>query len=335
MRVSRHTPYGHCGRRFSTHGTGVTLVELLASIIMAAMLVSGLNVIANGLLQSRDYVVARAELNRQGQFALSRVKRIVSSSEKLLLPLADVSTTNWPEHVRDQTMPASPPIGDSTLSTAVLAVSLPAFFDLDFDGVPDADNDADGRIDEDVGADRNNDAASGLYLIDDNGDGSVDDQPIADDDEHQNANEDPVNSLDDDGDNNIDEDPGDDMDNDGCPGRCTIDDDGDGQVDEGSADDDDEDGQTSEDWYDPVVFYLDDDRLLERIPVPWDENGISGVTGRDFIINEIANNVSRLRIERMALGNARVQLIEITLELTDPGGESVSLTTRVRVSSAL
>ena len=39
--------------------------------------------------------------------------------------------------------------------------------------------------------------------------------------------------------------------------------------------DDDEDGQDDEDWFDPVVFYLQGSALIERRAVPWDENGDS------------------------------------------------------------
>ena len=40
----------------------------------------------------------------------------------------------------------------------------------------------------------------------------------------------------------------------------------------------------NEDWYDPVVFYLNGDNLMQRTPVPWDVNGGGFVTGLDFII---------------------------------------------------
>ena len=73
------------------------------------------------------------------------------------MPLKDNPNTNWPEHIREQTVPPSPPIGDSTLATAVLAVTLPAYVDLDNDGFPDADDDRDGLIDEDLPNDNHHD----------------------------------------------------------------------------------------------------------------------------------------------------------------------------------
>ena len=51
---------------------------------------------------------------------------------------------------------------------------------------------------------------------------------------------DPINGIDDDGDGSIDEDPPADTNGDGCAGVCGVDDDGDGIDDEGARHDDDE-----------------------------------------------------------------------------------------------
>ena len=138
------------------------------------------------------------------------------------------------------------------------------------------DDDEDGLIDEDLPNDICNDFAPGIYLIDDDGDGLVDEDSFFEwnDDETLTAyNEDPIDGIDNDGDNNIDEDPGEDNNADGCSGICGVDDDVDGSVDEANVDDDDEDGQQNEDWYNVVVFYLDNGVLKERMSVPWDESG--------------------------------------------------------------
>ena len=79
---------------------------------------------------------------------------------------------------------------------------------------------------------------------------------------------------------------------------------------------------------------------MERTPVPWNEDGISTpdgpVDGRDFITSAIAENVTRLRVERLTQNGATTQLVDIILELTSPNsGETVSLNTRVRVGGAL
>ncbi len=319
------------------HQFGITYVELLAAVTIAALLTIGLMGVVSEALQSRDIVSEQNDLNRQARFALQRMVRSVSHSRLLLLPHNDKPWSNWRENIREETVPPTVPTDDSSKYTAVLAVTLPHYVDHDNDSFPDADNDRDGRIDEDLPNDWNYDSAPGIYLIDDDGDGIVDENISGDsDDESSTLNDDPIDGLDNDGDDNIDEDPPSDMNNDGCPGICGVDDDGDGQVDEGSADDDDEDGGQWEDWYDPLVFFLDGNTLKERMPVPWDEDSSGSVNGRDFITSDIADNVTRFRVERLRqLGNQPV-LVEIILELASPlSGESVSLRTRVRVGAAL
>ena len=121
---------------------------------------------------------------------------------------------------------------------------------------------------------------------------------------------------------------------DGEPGFKGVDDDGDGQVDNGNRDDDDEDGIKDEDWLDTVVFFLQLDQLIERHPVPWDETGSDGITGRDFIEMTIAEDVSRFRVERIT-GSGNGEIVDITLEVTGAEtGETVSLHSRVRIGGS-
>jgi hypothetical protein len=142
--------------------------------------------------------------------------------------------------------------------------------------------------------------------------------------------------MDNDGDGSIDEDVRPDMNADNKAGLSGVDDDGDGAIDEENQLDDDEDGLKDEDWYDSVVFYLSANRLMERMPVPWDTNGDSEVSGADFIESVIAENVTRFRVERMAVDASGPQLVDITLELTHPqNGEFISLHTMVRLGGAL
>ena len=319
------------------HQAGFTLIELVIATAFAALLIVGLGGVVGQVTVTRDAIQDRNELTRQARFAMEQMVRAVSHSRLLLLPLNDKPSTDWPEHIREQTVPPSPPIGSSLLATAVLAVTLPADQDLDGDGFADADDDRDGRIDEDPPEDIHYDAAPGVYQIDDGGDGFVDEGPDADDDEaFFTSNEDPVNNVDDDGDANVDEDPPDDNNGDGCPGVCGVDDDGDGNIDEGGVGDDDEDGQQGEDWYNAVVFHLNSSTLVQRTPVPWDETGVGGISGRDFITSDLADNVTRFRVERVHGLAGAEQLVDITLELTSPEtGEMVSLRTRVRVGGAL
>jgi prepilin-type N-terminal cleavage/methylation domain-containing protein len=316
---------------------GFTLIELLIALALAAILFAGLNGVVGQALDIHDTVRDKNDLTRQARFAMQRMEQAVGNTRLLLLPLNDKPDSNWLENIREETVPPTTPTDDSTKYTAVLAVTLPLYSDLDGDGFPDADDDRDGRVDEDLPSDIQHDFGAGIYLIDDDGDGSVDEgSSNVSDDESITENDDPVNGVDDDGDNNIDEDPARDNNGDGCPGVCGVDDDGDGQVDEASADDDDEEGRVDDDWFNPVVFYLNNGTLMERTPVPWDESGDSSINGRDFIVAPIAENVTRFRVERLPLNGDRHVLVDLTLELTSPvSGETVSLHTRVRVGGAL
>ena len=317
-----------------------TYIEMMLSVTITAIVMLALMGVVNTATETSDQVRERNDLTRQARFAMQRMARFAGHSRRLLLPLRDKPLTNWPENIREQTIPPSAPIGDSTFSSAVLAVTLPAFVDLDQDGFPDADDDKDGRIDEDLPNDVTHDFFPGIIGIDDDGDGSVDEgSGWAEDDEDGVMNEEPLDGIDNDGDGSIDEDPASDNNGDGCPGACGVDDDGDGNIDEGSADDDDEDGSTFDDPYDPVVYYLNGGSLIERMPARWNTDGISTpdgpVDGRDFEESVIAENVTRLRFERLDDGTA-LELVDILLELTDPtSGETVSLQTRVRIGGAL
>lgn len=322
----------------NSRNAGYTLLELLIATALAGLLMAGIAGIVDRALGSQELVEERNSLNTDARFAMQRMVRAVSETRQLVLPMVDKPGTNWRENVREETVPASPPEGDSTKATAVLAVSLSASFDLDADGFPDADNDRDGLIDEDFPSDIAYDFDPGIHLIDDGGEGLVDEGFFNDGDDDERANqsdEDPINGIDDDNDGPVDEDPSGDMNGDGAPGVAGVDDDNDGQVDEGSSNDDDEDGSVDEDWLDAVVFFLQGDTLVERVPVPWDETANGFVSGRDFIVSVIAENVTLFRVERPLSSASGEQLVYLTLELTNPSGESVLLDTRVRVGAAL
>lgn len=314
---------------------GYSLVELIVSVAIAAMLLTGLHQLLGTSASATQHVEARTDLARQARFALARITNAVGRSDKLLIPLADNPATAFNENIREQTVPASSPQSGSTLATAVLAVTLDPAQDVDADGILDADNDDDGQIDEDLPADAQNDGKAGLRDFDDDGNGIKDFflSPSGDDDESNDraSGEDPINGIDDDGDGSIDEDPSADMNGDSAPGIVGVDDDGDGAIDEGNVDDDDEDGKTDEDWYDPVVFYLQGSSLIERRAVPWDESGDSFVNGRDFVESTIADNVTAVRFERLAPSTGQRQLVDITLTLTDSNGETISVNARIRL----
>jgi type II secretory pathway pseudopilin PulG len=319
---------------------GYTYVELMMAVMLAGMLVVGLSGVVGRALETHDTVHSKTDLAREASEALQRMARTVLHSRRLILPLADNPNTDWPEHIREQTIPASPPLGSSSFATAVLAVTLPEDVDLDHDGIPDADNDRDGLIDEDIGRDNNRDGAPGIRGVDDNGDGTVDNTvaivPEGDNDEDGIGSEDSLNGVDDDGDGSVDEDVASDYNKDLAPGLDGMDDDGDGSVDEGTNNDDDEDGKVDEDGHDTVVFYLNNGTLLERLPVPWDVSGDSLVNGVDVVTSILAEHVTRFRVERVPRKGGRYQLVDLTLELTSPAtGEVIGLSTQVRVGGAL
>jgi prepilin-type N-terminal cleavage/methylation domain-containing protein len=308
-----------CERAGYSRQQGFTLVELLLALALSAILVTALSGVAGQVLKTWDAASTTNMLNRDARFAMQQILQAVGQSNHLLVPLNDNPVTAYAENINH-----------------VVAVTLDHVTDLDHNGIPDADNDGDGRFDEDPPADWTNDAAPGIYGIDDNGDGTVDNGATNSDDESATADLDPVNGIDDDHDGNIDEDPGSDLNGDGCEGICGVDDDGDGNVDEGSNNDDDEDGASGEDWLDPVVFYLKGTQLIRRQPVPWDEDGSGVVDGRDFIESAIADHVSQFRVERLPATIEGAVLVDITLALTDPAsGQRISLNTRVRVGGAL
>ncbi len=317
---------------------GFSYVELLVVVIISGMISLALMGLMDTATDSSDTVITRNELNRELRFAMNRMVDMTSRSPRLLLPLTDNPNTNWPENLREQTVPPSAPIGDSTFASAVLAINLPRDIDLDQDGTPDADDDGDGLFDEDFPNDNQFDYTAGIIGIDDDGDGSIDEGDTYDDDEDGSINEDPIDGIDNDGDGSIDEDTPSDMNADGCPGFCGVDDDFSGNISTGNADNDDENPGEFEDSLDPVVYYLNGNRLIERLPAPWDTDGKNNpsgpVDGRDFVEAPIANNVTRFRVER--IDTARGELIDLTLELTDPvSGESVSLQTSVRAGANL
>ena len=318
---------------------GFTLIELLIATALTAMILVGASGLVSKALGTEDVINERNELLNDARFAMHRMVATCTGSRRLLLPLRDDPASNWPEHIREETVPASPPIGDSTLATAVLALTLPASVDLDADGVPDADDDGDGLIDEDLPNDAHHDFFAGIMLIDDDGDGQVDEGNSYSDDESATDNDDPINGIDDDGDGNIDEDPSTDNNGDGCPGICGVDDDENGTVDNGASDDDDEDGAGFDDPWDPVVYYLNGSALIERMPVPWNEDGNSSpdgpVDGRDFVESVIAENVTRFRVERIESADGANTIVNLQLDLTGPAGAIVTLEAEVRIGGAI
>lgn len=298
---------------------GFTLLELLITLAIAAVLIAGLAGVTSAALDALTDTRERNDLTRQARFALERMTRAVSRTRNLLLPLAENPATGHSESIRDP---------------GVLAVTLDPELDRDGDGFPDADNDKDGLIDEDWPSDMNDDGEDGLIGLDDDNAGDVDEDAPGDsfskrdDDEDGTYDEDPVDGVDNDGDGQVDEDAFSDMNSDGVPGLSGVDDDEDGLVDEGHLEDDDEDGVTNEDWLDAVAYRLAGSQLLERHP------NLNPGNGADFTERVIAENVTTFQVERIAQGSGRAVLVDITLGLQTTRNE-VLFNTQVRVAGGL
>ncbi len=306
---------------------GFTLLELLLALAIAGVLIAALSDVISTALEAQQATSLQNSTLQQARFAMQRLTRAVSKTQRLLIPLGENPATAYSESVRD-----------------VLAVSLDPTLDRNKDGWADANNDKDfldvnkngtrdagepERIDEDTAKDNTNDGQAGIKGIDDNGDGTIDLLGVSDNDEDTLNYEDSINGIDDDSDGSIDEDMSDDMTNDGQPGVTGVDDDYDGSIDEGNKVDDDEDGLRDEDWIDSQVFFLNGTTLMERMP------NINPADGTAYTEYAIAENVSQLRVERLLGANGSTVLLDITLTLSPAGGNPVSLNTRVGVSSGL
>ncbi len=290
---------------------GLTLVETLFAMAIAALLIAALGAIVGPTLNAWEVAQRDNQLTREARFAVDRMTAAVRGTTHLLVPRADDPNTAYSESLRD-----------------VLALALDPTLDRDGNGFADADNDQDGRVNEDWPPDNNDDNQPGIAGIDDDGDGAIDEGSQDDNDEDGMLLEDPLDGLDNDGDAAIDEDVGQDMNGDGQPGLAGVDDDGDALTDEGDFRDDDEDDDVDEDWLDTVAYFLNGTTLMERLP------DVGATSGTDFTTSAIAENVNLFEVERLLpAAGQRAVLVRIRLELTTPEGDSVLLESRTRVGS--
>jgi len=311
----------------ATKQSGLTLIELLIAVTIAGFLITGMQGLVSKALNAETSTRIRNDSLQQGRFAMQLMVKSVRMTRRLMIPLAENTNTVYSESERD-----------------VLAVTLDPTLDRDQDGWADGNNDKDyldvngngsrdagepERVDEDTQGDMTNDNKSGIILIDDDGDGNIDESAVADDDEDSLFDEDKLDNIDNDNDGSIDEDMGHSMRETGSPGIQGVDDDYDGSIDEGDGKDDDEDGPQGEDWLDPVVYFLNGTTLMQRVP------NINPTDGADYQENPIVENVSDFKVIRIPQGSSGVVLVDITLEITSSDGELVSFNTRVGVGSGL
>jgi prepilin-type N-terminal cleavage/methylation domain-containing protein len=222
---------------------GFTLVELLVSIAIFALIAVGASALLSAAIDTRAVGDARYGLYREGLMIMERLTSHARRCTFLLIP-------NDHQEVRN-----------------ILA----------FSGMVNKHNEyyfgdpLFPRIDSDITSDMDDDGANGILGIDDDGDGWVDESVLStwrDDDEDGIYNEDRLDGADNDGDGNIDEDTPADMNSDGAPGIKGVDDDGDGAVDEGSLYDDDEDGDLTDSGIVTEIYYVNSGthELWDHVP---------------------------------------------------------------------
>lgn len=270
------------------------MVELLVVITIMAMITTGVSAYLSAILDIHRSSGARASLFREGMLVMERMSQGARRSTCLMIPNAHASVRNC----------------------------------LAYSGSVNEDNDyyfndpLYPRIDEGIEDDMNVDMADGIKDLDDDGDGTVDEQaaiPYADDDEDGEIDEDPLDGLDNDGDGNIDEDFGKDASADEFAGIKGMDDDGDGQVDEGLKFDNDEDGTDKEDVLNTVIYAFDNvaHTLTESAPH----------LGQTTVL---CDHVTLFQVTYEA-----PQRILIELTLSDPKGQSVTFYEHVYLQNRL
>lgn len=187
---------------------GLTLLELLLSIIILSLIAAVLFPLLAGALDSWNHKREEEKLFQTGRLTMERMVSKIRETTWVLLPLM----------VSDPTDPAYP--ASSYYPRHILAVS------------GNIDNDGDGLWDEDPGKDITGDGVSGIMGIDDDNDGAIDESYRDDDDEDGSWEEDEFEATDSDRDldGRFDEDPNDDF------FRSGNDDDDDGTSNEDSFD---------------------------------------------------------------------------------------------------
>lgn len=304
---------------------GFTLVEVLLAMVIGSLLLAGLANITRSALSLSEEVSAQSQLDQQVHSAVQLMAETLRHSRRLLVPQQDSFNSSDRDYRRHG------------VNGAVLSFDISPIRDFNTDFVPDADQDGDGLVDEDPGPDTNNDLAPGVWGMDDDGDGQIDEGSIFDDDEDGQINEDPVNGVDDDNDGRIDEDPSGDLNGDGEPGVANVDDDGNGQIDEGFIiDRDQENGAPNHDWYDTGVFYVEPPNILRiSTPVPWDANSDGFTNGRDIQIETVVTGVADLEFELLPRDSRHSDLVRIKMTLEDQHGRSATAEITAQVGGSL
>jgi len=268
---------------------GLSMVELLVSFTIMGIIAVVATPLFSTCLDTYRVAYARSMLYHEGLLAMERMTGGVRRCTYLLIP-------NSHTPIRNDILAFSGFVNDDN--------------DYYFDDslFP--------RIDEDTGSDMNNDGYSGIFNIDDDGNGAIDEESDnGDDDEDGEANEDRLDGIDNDSDGNIDEDLPQDTNSDNAPGIAGIDDDGDGNVDEDSKWDDDEDGLIDEDSLNPLIYSFDSSTNTLR--------EIFSDTGQSVVLSTHVTSFQVTYTYNATVPESIIFWIKIDLTLTGDDGENV------------
>ena len=217
----------------------LTLIELLLAVTVTALISAAATALVSACLQAYSTQSSDSQLYAEGVFLMDRITNEARVSSTFLLPNSQAPVRTFIAFSRNLNEDGDYYYGDTLFP----------------------------KCDEDSAEDLGNDGHSGIFGVDDDGNGFVDDMGIRDDDEDGLNDEDPVDGRDNDEDGSVDEDPGQDRNGDGAPGVSGLDDDNDGNVDETHWKDDDEDIAEDEDWVNPVLYsWNGSDTLSQEIP---------------------------------------------------------------------
>lgn len=144
---------------------GISLIEVTIAIALGAVVMVAINGVAGQTLAVFSATNERDQLNRQAQFAMQRIAAAVQGSSLLLVPQVEDLATTYSESVRN-----------------VLAVGLDPELDRDGNGTADADNDGNGKVNDKLPADHTNDGKPGIIGIDDDNDGTIDENTASNSD---------------------------------------------------------------------------------------------------------------------------------------------------------
>mgnify|MGYP000317707436 CR=1 FL=1 len=273
---------------------GLTLMELLITVTILLIIAAVATPLLSASLDAHRSGIARSRLYQEGLILIARMTKNVRNTTFLQIPNNYSPTRN------------------------MLAVSNLVNEDSDFYfGDPLFP-----RADEDFG-DKFMSSGPGILGVDDNGDGSIDNNDLKSDDEDSVFDEETLDGLDNDSDGNIDEDLSADANKDGAPGIKGMDDDGNGVVDISAAPnplgDDDEDGQNDEEYVTFFLYTHDSGTNTLREIVPSPTNGINSPTS-SVVLSTHVTAFSATYYPPDAANHPR---ISIALTLTGDDGKSI------------